>query len=53
MTDAAILGTGVFCFSLILLAFVLTMREFRKMSVDADRKPPVPERSAQIKARAL
>lgn len=52
MTDAAILGTGVFCFSLILLAFVLTIREFRTMSVAAERKAAAPGHNPQIEARA-
>jgi hypothetical protein len=32
MSEASILYNGMFCFSLILLAFVLTAREFRKMA---------------------
>lgn len=31
MGDSTILYAGVFCFSLILIAFVLTAREFNKM----------------------
>ena len=52
MTDAAILYTGMFCFNLIMLAFVLTIREFKKMSRTEVRTPLEPARRGPIEARA-
>lgn len=51
MSDAAILYTGMFCFTLILLAFGLTIREFKKMSVHEERDAS-PARRSPIAARA-
>lgn len=44
MTDSTILYAGIFCFSLIVLAFVLTAREFNKFEATGNassRKPRV------------
>ena len=44
MSDATILYFGMFCFGLILLAFVMTMREFRRMP---RRELPSPQETSR------
>lgn len=44
MTDSTILYAGIFCFSLIIIAFALTAREFNKIRATDDaskRKSPI------------
>ncbi len=44
MTDSTILYAGIFCFSLIIIAFVLTAREFNKTGATGNaskRKSPI------------
>ena len=48
MTDSTILYAGIFCFSLIFVAFVLTVREFSRNAdnrVSGGRKPRVAYRT--------
>ena len=53
MSDATILYSGVFCFTLILLALGFTYREFRNMSRRDVRAVSAPTHRESIETTAL
>lgn len=53
MSDATILYSGVFCFTLILLALGFTYREFRNMSRQEVRAANAPSHRERIETTPL
>lgn len=52
MSDDTILYAGMLCFALILLAFALTVWEFKKMKPREAPRPAAPEAKGAARARA-